>query len=72
MHEAIAEALLCGNTEVKLDNLPGYVEGLYSVIPDDESETTNVELQFKVRTYACLCDNPATAHADSAPCPGAQ
>lgn len=50
MHEAIAEALLCGNTEVKLDSLPGYVEGLYSVMPDDESETTNVELQFKVHT----------------------
>ena len=48
MHEAIAEALLCGNTEVALESLPGYVENLYSVIPDDESETTNLELQFKV------------------------
>lgn len=48
MHEAVAEALLCGNTEVTLDNLPAYVENLYSVIPDDESETTNLELQFKV------------------------
>lgn len=48
VHEAIAEALLCGNTEVALDTLPGYVENLYSVMPDDESETTNLELQFKV------------------------
>lgn len=53
MHEAIAEALLCGNTEVTLDKLQDYVEDLYSVIPGDESETTNLELQFKV--CVCVC-----------------
>jgi hypothetical protein len=51
VHEAVAEALLCGNTEVSLESLAGYVEDLYSIIPDDESETTNLELQFKVLVY---------------------
>lgn len=48
VHEAIAEALLCGNTEVSLDHLPSYVEGLSSLVPEDDSDTTNLELQFKV------------------------
>ncbi len=47
VHEAVAEALLCGNTEVSLDSLPGYIESLCAVIPDDESEMTSLELQFK-------------------------
>ena len=59
VHEAIAEALLCGNTEVALEKLPGYVEELYSVIPDDESETTNLELQFKVCVCVCV---PVNVH----------
>lgn len=41
-----------------LDRLPGYVEDLYAVIPEDESETTNLELQFKVYSplpATCVC-----------------
>ena len=54
VHEAVAEALLCGNTEVSLDSLPGYIDTLCTVIPDDETESTNLELEFKVRMLACL------------------
>ena len=48
IYEAISEALLCGNTEVPLDHLPGYVNELCNVIPEDDMDTTHIELQFKV------------------------
>ena len=48
IHEAVAEALLCGNTEVPLERLHGYVQELCSIIPDDDAGHTHMELQFKV------------------------
>ena len=49
IHEAVAEALLCGNTEVGVDRLHGYLQELQSLIPEDEAGHTHMELQFKVR-----------------------
>ena len=48
IHEAVAEALMCGVTEVKVDKLHSYVQELCSLIPEDEAGHTHMELQFKV------------------------
>jgi len=48
IYEAVAEAIVCGNTEVPMDQLPGYVRELCQVIPHDEQDTTFIELEFKV------------------------
>jgi len=47
IYEAVAEAIVCGNTEVPMDQLPGYVRELCQVIPHDEQDTTFIELEFK-------------------------
>ena len=46
IHEAIAEALLCGNTEVSLEGLGAYISELGAAVPNDDS--THIEVQFKV------------------------
>ncbi len=48
IYEAVAEALLCGNTEVTLEKLGGYIGELNSVLPGDYQDTTHIEVQFKV------------------------
>jgi len=47
IHEAVAEALLCGNTEVPADHLPGYLLDLCT--QDDHTDRTGLELEFKVQ-----------------------
>ncbi len=54
IHEALAEALLCGNTEVNLTTLGGYVTELSTVVPGDQHDTTHIEVQFKVRHWLCM------------------
>lgn len=46
IHEALAEAAACGNTEVPARNLYGHMQKLSS-IPPGETVTT-IELEFKV------------------------
>ena len=43
-----------------MNQLPGYVVDLYSVIPEDESDTTSLEIQFKVCTVHVVrvCHSP--------------
>lgn len=49
IYEAVAEAIVCGNTEVPLDQLSDYVGELCQMIPrEDEMDTTYIEIQFKV------------------------
>lgn len=55
-----------------LKHLPSYVENLCAVIPDDESETTSLELQFKacklqhvVTLMECLTDGVVVLSFDS-------
>lgn len=49
IHEALAEAIVCGNTEVSLLKFPGYVAELSQLPPDaSELDSTPIELQFKV------------------------
>ena len=48
IHEAVAEALLCGVTEIKVDKLHSYVQELCSLVPEDEAGHTHMEVQFKV------------------------
>ena len=54
IHEAVAEALLCGVTEVKVDKLHSYVQELCSLMPEDEAGHTHMELQFKVSLTMCV------------------
>ena len=54
IHEALAEALLCGNTEVNLTTLGGYVTELGTVVPGNQHDTTHIEIQFKVRLCVCV------------------
>lgn len=50
IHEALAEALVCGDTEVAMEDLPEYTSELGQVIAEDEHDTTYIELEFKVCT----------------------
>ena len=49
IYEAVAEWIVCGNTEVPLEQLADYVNDLYQIIPEDDvQDTTYIELEFKV------------------------
>lgn len=47
IHEAVAEAIECGVTEVKVDVFPRYLEQLEQLVGVD-SDTTGIELEFRV------------------------
>ena len=57
IHEAVAEALMCGVTEVKVEKLHSYIQELCSLIPEDEAGHTHMELQFKVCSLATQIDS---------------
>ena len=46
VHEAIAEAITCGVTEVKLDKFPPYLDKLELI--QDDGESSLLETEFKV------------------------
>ena len=49
IYEAIAEAIVCGETEVSLDQLPGYISELVQPVSSlDQHDMIPIELQFKV------------------------
>ena len=47
IYEAVAEVIVCGDTEVPLEQLEEYVADILSVA-HEISDSTNIELQFKV------------------------
>ena len=47
IHEAIAEAIACGVTDVTADKFPSYLDKLELIQEDGESSL--LELEFKVR-----------------------
>jgi len=47
IHDAILEAINCGNTELPARNLYNHLHSLTT--PDDQSNITGMELEFKVR-----------------------
>ena len=47
IHEAVAEAVVCGVTEVKVDLFPQYLEQLEQFEGED-GDTTRIELEFRV------------------------
>ena len=47
IYEAVAEVIVCGDTEVPLEQLEEYVADILSVA-HEVSDSTNIELQFKV------------------------
>ena len=47
IYEAIAEAIVCGDTEVSLERLSEYVAELL-LAAEDQPDNLNIELEFKV------------------------
>ena len=60
IYEAVAEVIVCGDTEVPLEQLGDYVNDIVTVAADqtDTTDHSNIELQFKVRA----CREQCTAH----------
>lgn len=48
IHDALLEAVTCGNTEVPARNLYSYIQRLTQIEPGEN--VTGMELEFKVRT----------------------
>lgn len=62
---------MCGNTEVSLELLSDYVNDLYQIIPEDEQDTTFIELEFKVGPQLSSPGAVLTGHTPpSATAPG--
>lgn len=53
IYEAVAEVIVCGDTEVPIEQLEDYVGNILSVA-NEHSDHTNIELQFKVSTHTCV------------------
>ena len=50
IHEAVAEAILCGQTEVKVHDLATYMEELHK----PNNDTTRIDVEFKVNCVAIV------------------
>lgn len=51
IHDALLEAVTCGNTEVPARNLHAYIQRLTQIEPAEN--VTGTELEFKVRCKGC-------------------
>ena len=56
IHDALLEAVQCGNTEVPARNLAAHIQKLTQ--PEPGETVTGMELEFKVRCVACLLRHP--------------
>lgn len=54
IHDALLEAVTCGNTEVPARNLYSYIQRLTQIEPGEN--VTGMEVEFKVRTNMCTTE----------------
>lgn len=62
IHDALLEAVTCGNTEVPARNLYSYIQRLTQIEPGEN--VTGMELEFKVRANKQLLDSCKVGPAD--------
>lgn len=62
IHDALLEAVTCGNTEVPARNLYSYIQRLTQIEPGEN--VTGMELEFKVRANKQLLDSCKVDPAD--------
>lgn len=53
IHDALLEAVTCGNTEVPARNLYAYIQKLTQI--ETGENVTGMELEFKVQNYLLIC-----------------